>query len=141
MNNITPVDILIIEDNPSDLELSLHALRKYNLTNNIEVVRDGAEALKTLFQNDARQYPKVILLDLNLPKISGLDVLRRIKSEPKTNSIPVVVMTSSREDKDLDKCYDLGVNSYVVKPVDFRQFTDAIQQVGLYWLLLNESLE
>jgi CheY-like chemotaxis protein len=132
------VELLLVEDNPSDEELTLHVLKKYNLANRILVVRDGAEALEFLFRNGTQEVPKLILLDLKLPKLSGLEVLREIKAEARTRMIPVVVLTSSREDTDLVACYQLGVNSYIVKPVDFTQFTECIRQLGLYWLLVNE---
>lgn len=135
------IDILLVEDNSSDLELTLHALQKYKLVNHIEIARDGAEALDILFKGDGNERgarPKVILLDLKLPKLDGLQVLRKIKSDPYTHDIPVVVLTSSREERDLVESYALGVNSYIVKPVDFSQFIEAVQHLGLYWLLLNE---
>jgi CheY-like chemotaxis protein len=132
------VELLLVEDNSSDEELTLHVLKKYNLANRIMVVRDGAEALEFLFDNGRNEVPKLILLDLKLPKLNGLEVLRQIKAEAHTRMIPVVVLTSSREDKDLVACYELGVNSYIVKPVDFAQFTECIRQLGLYWLLVNE---
>jgi two-component system, response regulator len=138
-----PVEILLVEDNPDDVEMTLHALQAHNLSNRIEVVRDGAEALDFMFRSgdyagrDEVDQPKLILLDLKLPKISGLDVLKRIKSEPRTAAVPVVVLSSSAEDRDIKECYRLGVNSYIVKPVDFERFTDAVRQLGLYWLLLN----
>jgi CheY-like chemotaxis protein len=139
------VEILLVEDNPNDLELALHAFRRNNLANRVQVVRDGAEALEFLFctgayaNRDARQAPKVILLDLKLPKIDGLEVLRRLRSDERTHLIPVVVLTSSREGRDVADSYQLGVNSYIVKPVDFEQFMEAVRQLGLYWLLLNQS--
>lgn len=139
------VEILLVEDNPNDVELTLHALRKNHLANRIEVVRDGAEALDFIFGTGAyahRQHhekPKVILLDLKLPKVDGLEVLQRVRSNPQTRAIPVVVLTSSREERDIVESYQWGVNSYIVKPVDFEQFTDAVRQLGLYWLLLNQS--
>jgi len=139
-----PMELLLVEDNPHDVELTLHVLRKHNLANHIKVVRDGAEALQLLFgaggeaSSESENIPKVILLDLKLPKVNGLEVLGRVKADPRTKSIPVVVLTSSREERDLAVCYELGVNSYIVKPVDFTQFTEAIRQLGLYWLLLNE---
>ena len=132
------MELLLVEDNPHDVELTLHVLNKYKLANDIKVVRDGAEALEFLYGAYASNLPRVILLDLKLPKISGLEVLGKIKSDSRTKSIPVVVLTSSREERDLFLCYELGVNSYIVKPVDFAQFTEAIRQLGLYWLLLNE---
>jgi len=139
-----PVEILLVEDNPNDVELTLHALKKHNLANRIEVVRDGAEALEFIFCTGAYAHrhiensPKVILLDLKLPKVDGLEVLRRVKSDPRTRTIPVVVVTSSREERDIVESYKLGVNSYITKPVDFEQFTEAVRQLGLYWLLLNQ---
>lgn len=133
------IELLLVEDNPSDEELTLHVLRKHNLANRIHVVRDGAEALEFLFSSAAEQALKLVLLDLKLPKINGVEVLGRLKSDPRTKRIPVVVLTSSREDRDLFLCYELGVNSYIVKPVDFTQFTDSVRQLGLYWLLLNEQ--
>jgi len=141
-NNL--VEILLVEDNPNDVELTLHALTRNNLANHVEVVRDGAEALEFLFGSGAyagrrlENGPKVILLDLKLPKVDGLEVLRRVKADARTRIIPVVVLTSSREERDLVESYSLGVNSYIVKPVDFQQFTEAVRQLGLYWLLLNQ---
>lgn len=133
-----PVDILLVEDNPDDAELTLHALRKAKLANEIHVLRDGAEALDFLYGPQATQSkPRVILLDLKLPKVSGLEVLKRLKADPATSKIPVVVMTSSREDRDVEEAYKLGVNSYVVKPVEFEGFTQAVCNLGLYWLVLN----
>jgi len=137
------IDILLVEDSPEDEELALHALRQRKLANNIVVTHDGEEALDFIFRsgpyaNRANSHPKLILLDLKLPKIDGLEVLRRIKEDEVTRSIPVVVMTSSREDRDLSVAYRFGVNSYIVKPVDFEQFTMCVQQLGFYWLLLNQ---
>lgn len=136
-------EILLVEDNPNDVELTLHAFRKNNLSNPIRVARDGAEALEYLFGLDGggkvtHILPRVVLLDLKLPKVDGLEVLRRIKSDPRTRTLPVVVLTSSKEEQDIVESYRLGVNSYIVKPVDFEQFTDAVRNLGLYWLLLNE---
>ena len=139
-----PIEILLVEDNPNDVELTLHALKKHNLGNRVEVVRDGAEALEFIFCSGAYAHrsvengPKVILLDLKLPKVDGLEVLRRIKADPRTKMIPVVVLTSSREERDIVESYNLGVNSYIVKPVDFEQFTESVRQLGLYWVLLNQ---
>jgi len=138
------VELLLVEDNPQDVELTLNALREHHLANRVHVARDGAEALDFVFctgayalrQPDNR--PKLILLDLKLPKVSGLQVLERLKSDPRTRTIPTVVLTSSREDADIKTAYNLGVNSYIVKPVDFAQLLDAARQLGLYWLLLNE---
>ena len=142
--NDKPVEILLVEDNPNDVELTLLALQENNLTNPVHVVRDGAEALEFIFaagayaDREINNVPKVILLDLKLPKVDGLEVLRQIKADPRTRAIPVVVLTSSREERDIVESYNLGVNSYIVKPVDFEQFTEAVRQLGLYWLLLNQ---
>jgi two-component system, response regulator len=139
------IEILLVEDNPNDVELTLHALKKNNIANSIHVVRDGAEALEYLFGSgadagrDFNHTPKMILLDLKLPKVDGMEVLKRIKSDERTRPIPVVVLTSSREERDIVESYRLGVNSYITKPVDFEQFTEAVRQLGLYWLLLNQS--
>jgi CheY-like chemotaxis protein len=131
---------LLVEDNPNDVELTLHALRKAHLSNPIFVARDGAEAMAFLDGPTvaAGAVPKVILLDLKLPKIDGLEVLRRVKSSERTRLIPVVVLTSSKEERDIVESYKLGVNSYIVKPVDFEQFSEAVRSIGLYWLLLNQ---
>ena len=137
-----PVEILLVEDNLNDAELSLYALRRFKIANSIHHARDGAEALQYLFgngENEVRQMPRLILLDLKLPKVDGIEVLRRIKSDQALRSIPVVVLTSSREERDILETYNLGVNSYIVKPIDFEQFTEAVRDVGLYWLLLNQS--
>ena len=146
MSENNAVEILIVEDTPQDLELTLRALRKANLSNDIQVARDGAEALEFLFcegphaNRKIENGPKLILLDLKLPKIDGIEVLRRVKSDPRTKSIPVVVLTSSKEQKDVVESYRLGVNSYIVKPVNFEGFVEAVQDVGMYWLLLNQPL-
>jgi len=138
------VEILLVEDNPDDVELTLHAFRKHNLANRVHIVRDGAEAVDFLFRTGAykdrhiEDSPHVVLLALKLPKVDGLEVLRRMKEEPRTRMIPVVVLTSSREERDIMESYQLGVNSYIVKPVNFEQFTEAVRQLGLYWLLMNE---
>jgi two-component system response regulator len=142
--NPLPVEILLVEDNPSDAELALYALKKHNLANYIHIVRDGAEALDFMFcagdyaGRRMKDSPKVILLDLKLPKVDGLEVLRRIKADPRTRATPVVALTSSREERDIVESYRLGVNSYIVKPVDFEQFAEAVRQLGLYWVLLNQ---
>jgi len=144
MNVEWPVEILLVEDNQNDAELAMHALKKHKLANRIEIVRDGAEALDFVFargaygHRDINQTPRVVLLDLKLPKVDGLEVLRQIKADPRTRKIPVVVLTSSREERDVMESYNLGVNSYILKPVDFQQFTEAVRTIGLYWLLLNE---
>jgi CheY-like chemotaxis protein len=138
------VEVLLVEDSPQDLELTLRAFKKANLTNRVEVARDGVEAIEFLFCEGAHagrkieDGPKVVLLDLKLPKIDGMEVLRRMKSDPRTSSIPVVVLTSSQEQKDVIESYDLGVNSYIVKPVNFERFATAVQELGYYWLLLNQ---
>lgn len=134
-------DILLVEDNPSDLELTLHALHKHHLASQIEVARDGAEALGLIFgprHSNILARPRVILLDLKLPKVDGMEVLRQLKVDQRTRTIPVVILTSSREERDLVETYALGVNSYIVKPVDFNKFIAAVQELGLYWLVLNE---
>ena len=139
------IEILLVEDNPNDEELTLYALRKNNITNQIQVLRDGAEALEYIFCTGAfadRQIndpPKVVLLDLKLPKVDGLEVLERIKADARTRIIPVVVLTSSQEERDIVESYQLGVNSYIVKPVDFEQFNEAVRHIGLYWMLLNKT--
>lgn len=144
-NSLNEVEILLVEDNPSDAELTLRALKKYNLANRVLHVKDGAEALEFLFANGAyngrnvEHAPRVILLDLKLPKVDGLEVLRRIKADERARVIPVVVMTSSREDRDLEECYQLGVNSYIVKPVEFENFVKSVSELGFYWLLLNQT--
>lgn len=138
------VEILLVEDNSSDVELALHALKKNKLANKIKVVRDGAEALDFVFCTGAfadrsiEHPPKLILLDLKLPKVDGLEVLEQIKKDPRTRTIPVVVLTSSREDRDIVESYQFGVNSYIVKPIDFDRFSEAVRQLGFYWLLLNQ---
>ncbi|UBF28942.1 response regulator [Kovacikia minuta CCNUW1] len=141
------ISIVLVEDNPADAELTIRALRRGKINNPIHHLKDGVEALDFLFSEGAYSdrpidsSPKVILLDLKLPKVSGLEVLRRLKSDPQTQTIPVVVLTSSGEDRDLINSYALGINSYIVKPVDFEQFSEAVQQIGLYWVLLNQTLE
>ena len=143
MNESHEVEILLVEDNPQDLQLTLRALRKANLGNCIHVARDGAEALEFIFcegehaGRGINDRPKVILLDLKLPKVDGLEVLARIKGDPRTRPIPVVMLTSSREQNDVVESYGLGVNSYIVKPVNFERFVEAVQQLGMYWLLFN----
>jgi len=137
--------ILLVEDNPDDEALTLRALKKNNVLNEVIVARDGVEALDYLFGEgayagrDTTILPEVILLDLNLPKVNGLEVLQRIRSEKRTKLLPVVVLTSSKEERDMVASYDLGANSYIRKPVDFIEFGQAVQQLGLYWLILNQT--
>lgn len=132
------VEILLVEDNPDDADLTMRALTRHNLANRVLVARDGAEALEFLLGDSPKAAaPKVILLDLKLPKVDGLEVLRRIKASDRTKAIPVVVLTSSNEEPDIATSYQLGANSYIVKPVDFNQFGEAMRTVGLYWLLIN----
>ncbi len=144
MVNADAVEILLVEDNPHDVELTLRALKKHNLANNVLVAKDGADALDFVFATGAyadrsvEKSPKLILLDLKLPKVDGLEVLRKIKSDERTKTIPVVVLTSSSEERDIVESYKLGVNSYMVKPVDFDQFVESVSEVGLYWLVCNE---
>lgn len=144
MDEPTAFDLLLVEDNPEDLELEMRALRKANVAHRVKVARDGAEALDWIFGHgahaglDSGQLPKVVLLDLKLPRIDGLEVLRRMKADPRTEKIPVVVLTSSKEQRDIVETYRLGVNSYIVKPVNFESFTEAVRDLGLYWLLLNQ---
>jgi two-component system response regulator len=144
MDGTKAMDILLVEDNPQDAELTIRSLKKQNLANRLTTVEDGAEALDYVFcrgkyaARDLEKRPKVILLDLKLPKISGLEVLRALKGDERTRAIPVVIITSSREDPDIKAAYALGANSYVVKPVDFDAFMDAVSTLGLYWLLVNQ---
>jgi CheY-like chemotaxis protein len=144
VTNYNEVELLLVEDNPNDAELALRALKKHHIANNIVVVTDGAQALDFVFargpfaDRNIEITPKVILLDLKLPKVDGLEVLAALKSDPRTKIIPVVVLTSSKEEKDIVESYRLGVNSYIVKPVDFDKFVEAVKSLGLYWLLLNE---
>jgi DNA-binding response OmpR family regulator len=145
MENRTEVEILIVEDNPHDAEMALRALKKNNLTNKVLVVQDGEDALDFVFargkfaSRQKSRRPKMILLDLKLPKVDGLEVLKEIKSNAETKVIPVVMLTSSKEESDLVRSYELGANSYIVKPVDFDKFVDAIRDLGFYWLLLNQQ--
>lgn len=144
MSDFREFEILIVEDDPNDAELITRALRKHNLANKLVLLKDGAEALDFLFgEGNFAQVddgkPRVILLDLKLPKVNGIEVLRRIKSEERTKKIPVVILTSSREERDLKDAYDLGVNSYVTKPIQFDDFAKVVSELGMYWLLLNKS--
>ena len=137
------MDILLVEDNPEDVEITLRAFRKHQFSGDIHVVRDGEEALEYLFgtEGDTERSvcwnTRLILLDLKLPKVDGMEILQRCKSDPRTKHIPVVVLTASREERDLTDTYNLGVNSYIVKPVDFSQFTETVRQLSLYWIELN----
>ncbi len=138
------VNILLVEDNPDDVELTLHALKKSNILNPVDVVRDGQEAVDYLFyqgkySHSTHKMPQLILLDLKLPKVDGIEILNKLKSDRKRKLIPVVVLTSSKEESDLVRSYDIGVNSYIRKPVDFDQFVETVKQVGFYWLLINEQ--
>jgi CheY-like chemotaxis protein len=144
MDKFENVDILLVEDNPTDAELTMRALRKGNLANQITWVKDGAEALEFVFRNGAyadrpKQNPRLILLDLKLPKVDGIEVLRRIKKDEQTRAIPVVMVTSSAEGRDIAESYQLGVNSYVVKPVEFDAFSETVAKAGFYWMLVNKT--
>lgn len=146
MPEFEKVEILLVEDNATDAELTLRALRKLNLANNMTWLKNGAEALDFLFGAGAyasrkNDHPKLILLDLKLPKVDGIEVLRRIKSDERTKMIPVVMLTSSAEERDIVESYRLGVNSYIVKPVDFEQFGETVAKAGLYWMLMNKTPE
>ena len=138
------VEILLVEDNADDVELALHALRRENLANHVQVARDGEEALDFLFcrgrygNRSFNNQPRLVLLDLKLPKVDGMEVLKEIKNDPRTKAIPVVILTSSREEKDLVNGYQLGVNAYIQKPVDFEQFRQIVKQVGLFWMVVNQ---
>lgn len=131
------INILLVEDNPDDIELTLEAFKDNNLANKITVARDGEEALDIIFGNKDKK-PDIILLDLKLPKVDGLEILRRVKSDEDTRVIPVIILTSSKEESDLIKSYKLGVNSYIRKPVDFKEFIKVVKKLGLYWLIINE---
>lgn len=142
---IMEVEILIVEDNPNDAEMAMRALKRNNLTNKVFIVNDGEEALDFILSRGKYSIrkkcvrPRMVLLDLKLPKIDGLEVLKEIKGNPETRIIPVIVLTSSKEEKDLIESYKLGVNSYIVKPVEFEKFVDAVNELGMYWLLLNQQ--
>jgi len=137
MSSPQEIDILLVEDNPNDAELTQRALKKSDIGARLAIARDGAEALEYLLSNRPR--PKVVFLDLKLPKIDGIEVLRRVRAEERTHSLPIVVLTSSQEERDINECYKLGVNSYVVKPVEFDKFYKAVGDLGMYWLVLNKS--
>jgi two-component system response regulator len=145
MSGSGEIEILLVEDNPDDVDMTLRALRKANIVNHIKVVRDGAEALAFIFgegqyaAHHVENVPKLILLDLKLPKVDGFEVLKRVKSDPRTRLIPVVILTSSKEQRDVVEGYQLGVNSYIVKPVHFEGFVEAVGKLGMYWLLLNQA--
>ena len=146
MIDFQTVEILLVEDNPADAELTLRALRKNNLANNVTWVKDGAEALDFVYRRGAHaarqnNHPRLILLDLKLPKVDGIEVLRQLKSDEHTKTIPIVVLTSSAEESDVVKSYQLGVNSYIVKPVDFERFGETVAKAGLYWMLMNRVPE
>lgn len=133
------VEILLVEDNPDDAGLTMRALRKHNLATHLLHVEDGEEALEFLLNRDDNKLPKLILLDLKMPKVDGLEVLKTIKSHPRKKVVPIVVLTSSKEERDILESYELGVNAYIVKPVDFEKFIDAVSKVGLFWMQLNEN--
>ncbi len=143
MNPVDPIEILLVEDNPNDAKLTQRALQKMNLVNRLRWVKDGAEALDYLFRTGAYakrpngQHPKLVLLDLKLPKVNGIEVLQQLKADERTRIIPVVVLTSSAEDSDVLKCYELGVNSYIVKPVNATNFVETVSGAGLYWMVTN----
>jgi len=144
MDKFEKVDILLVEDNPTDAELTMRALRKGNLANHITWVKDGAEALEFIFRSGAYagrpdQNPRLILLDLKLPKVDGIEVLKQLKADDRTRAIPVVMVTSSQEGRDITESYKLGVNSYVVKPVEFEQFSETVAKAGFYWMLVNKT--
>lgn len=137
-----PVDILLVEDNPNDAELTIRALKKSNLTNSIKHVYDGEEALEYLYSEDAKlAFPKLILLDIKMPKVDGIEVLRKLKGDQQKKIIPVVVLTSSKEERDIIESYRLGVNAYIVKPVEFDKFVKAVSDLGFFWLMLNQPPE
>jgi two-component system response regulator len=144
-NDVKEVEILLVEDNPTDAELCIRALKKNNLANSLVWVKDGAEALDFIFatgtyaERKVACPPKVVLLDLRLPKVDGMEVLRRVKADERTRAIPVVVLTSSKEDRDIAESYQLGVNSYISKPVEFDSFAKTVSELGMYWLLVNRS--
>ncbi|HEY4154506.1 MAG TPA: response regulator [Puia sp.] len=144
--NHNSVEVLLVEDNLNDAELTIRELRKHHMANNLFHVKDGEEALDFIFglgkyadSRDLLYRPKVVLLDIQMPKVNGIEVLQKVKADPRTKATPVVILTSSKEDPDIQKCYDLGANSYIVKPVNFESFAQAIKNLGFYWLLLNQQ--
>ncbi|MGH6989454.1 MAG: response regulator [Stellaceae bacterium] len=144
MNDLAVIEILLVEDNPDDAEMTMRALRRRNLANGIEWVKDGSEAIDYMFcrgdyATRTNGNPRIILLDLKMPKMDGIDVLRALKADAKTRAVPVVMLTSSNEENDIVRSYDLGVNSYIVKPVDFEKFVDEVSKLGIYWLALNRA--
>jgi two-component system, response regulator len=142
MDLFDQIDIVLVEDDPHDIELTMHAFEQYKLTNAIHVLRDGAEAMEYFFGNaesGPKSCPRCVLLDLNLPKVHGLEILERLKSDSRTKALPVIVLTSSRETPDLQRAYALGANSYLCKPIEFSAFVETVRQIGLYWLLLNQA--
>lgn len=136
--NQNAVEILLVEDNPEDAELTIRALKKFKLANNLLHLQDGEEALNFLFSSNSSSIPKIILLDIKMPKVDGIEVLRRIKNDPYRKVIPVVVLTSSKEERDIIESYKLGVNAYIVKPVEFDKFVKAVSEIGFFWLILNQ---
>jgi two-component system response regulator len=144
MKEYDATEVLLVEDNPNDVEMTLRALKKNNIVNNIHVVTDGEEALQYFFatgkysNRDINLAPKLVILDLKLPKVDGLEILRRVKADDRTKTIPIVILTSSKEESDVIAGYKLGANSFIVKPVDFTKFTETVKELGMYWLLLNE---
>jgi two-component system, response regulator len=137
-DRLSQVDVLLVEDNPDDVELALHAFKQHNFANNVHVCRDGVEAIEYLYGEGAPdKQPKLILLDFKMPRLNGLEVLQRVRAEESTKRVPVIMLTASDEEPDMSRSYDLGANSYIVKPVDFRKFSEVVLQLGLYWLLLN----
>ena len=143
--NPNSVEVLLVEDNVSDAELTIRELKKHNMANNLFHVKNGEEALDFIFATgnyagirEVQHPPKVILLDIQMPKVNGIEVLQKIKADPRTKTVPVVILTSSKENPDIQKCYDLGANSYIVKPVNFERFAQAIKNLGFYWLLINQ---
>ena len=138
MTSLEDTEILLVEDNPNDAELTIRSLKKYNLANNLLHLKDGEEAINYLFSGKLMKYPRLILLDLKMPKVDGIEVLKRLKADEARKIIPVVILTSSKEDRDIIEAYKLGVNAYIVKPVDFEKLIEAVREIGFFWLLMNE---